>query len=116
VSATKKTTRRVGWRVIVKRLAWTALILMALPIPFILLFAVVQPPVVLTSESLRSELPSSPAVSVAVSPPAVAAGSVAVSPGSSQPWLMPASASSQSPGVAMYPEGAVHCRTATSEP
>ena len=45
MSAAKKTTRRIGWRAIVKRVAWIALILMALPIPFILLFAVVQPPV-----------------------------------------------------------------------
>ena len=45
MSAAKKTTRRIGWRAIVKRVAWLALILMALPIPFILLFAVVQPPV-----------------------------------------------------------------------
>jgi len=45
MSAAKKTTRTIGWRAIVKRLALIALILMALPIPFILLFAVVQPPV-----------------------------------------------------------------------
>lgn len=41
-----KTAKRVtGWRAIVKRLALIVLVLMALPIPFILLFAVVQPPV-----------------------------------------------------------------------
>ncbi|QJR34693.1 monofunctional biosynthetic peptidoglycan transglycosylase [Gemmatimonas groenlandica] len=41
-----KTAKRVtGWRAIVKRLAMIALILMVLPIPFILLFAMVQPPI-----------------------------------------------------------------------
>ncbi|WP_411280202.1 monofunctional biosynthetic peptidoglycan transglycosylase [Gemmatimonas sp.] len=43
---TKRTVKRVtGWRAIVRRLALIVLILMALPVPFILLFAVVQPPI-----------------------------------------------------------------------
>jgi monofunctional biosynthetic peptidoglycan transglycosylase len=51
-SKRSQTTKRLtGWRAIVKRLALIALFLMALPIPFILLFAVVQPPV--TSVMLR---------------------------------------------------------------
>ena len=52
MSAAKKKTKRaastkrlMGWRAIVRRLAFVVLILMALPVPFILLFAVVQPPV-----------------------------------------------------------------------
>lgn len=51
-AAQKKSKRRTtakrlttGWRAIVKRLAMIVLILMALPVPFILLFALVQPPV-----------------------------------------------------------------------
>ena len=51
-SKRSQTTKRLtGWRAIVKRLALIALFLMALPIPFILLFAVVPPPV--TSVMLR---------------------------------------------------------------
>ena len=51
-AAQKKSKRRTtakrlttGWRAIVKRLAMIVLILMALPVPFILLFALMQPPV-----------------------------------------------------------------------
>ncbi len=51
-AAQKKSKRRTtakrlttGWRAIVKRLAMIVLILMALPVPFIVLFALVQPPV-----------------------------------------------------------------------
>ena len=45
MTAAKRSKRATGWRVALKRVAWSVLLLMALPIPFILLFAVVQPPV-----------------------------------------------------------------------
>ena len=45
MTAAKRSKRATGWRVALKRVALSVLILMAVPIPFILLFAVVQPPV-----------------------------------------------------------------------
>jgi monofunctional biosynthetic peptidoglycan transglycosylase len=45
MTAARKSKRVTGWRAVVRRIALSVLFLMALPVPFILLFAVVQPPV-----------------------------------------------------------------------